>query len=172
MKYTLPPDQNSISATQLAYAIAIRQDRYGRAKALRQVQHWTDNRLIKPSGQIRTGTGTGRAYSRTPTLAIAAILQDLVLLGFTISQLRPIARFLYGDGQVGVSAVPATPPVLSPKGQLFIGFDTDAKGQRKLAKLSIHLRTDKVERDALQDRCRSSMLVNLAPILMAIRWPT
>lgn len=157
-----------LTATEVAEAIALRRTRAGRAKALRQVQHWTERRLLKPVGAIKTGTGTGREYSDLPTLQIAAIFQELVLLNFRIDQLRPISRHLYGEekspelGCIGFARA-----YRSLRSQLVLGFDLDPKGQPMLPKVLL--------RDANEPapaiKCRSVLVLSLGPIWQRIKWP-
>ena len=90
-----------LTAKDVAEAIRYRKDRNGFNKALRQVKHWTNSGLLKTITPLETGTGVSREYKDEPTVLIAAIFQELTLLGLTVDMLLPIADKLYDDFENG-----------------------------------------------------------------------
>jgi hypothetical protein len=159
-----------ISAMEAAKAIALRKDPRGYALALRQVQHWTDRRLLRPAGQLRTGTGVGRRYPATLTIPIAAILQELVLFGFTIEQLQPVARQLYAShrGQEGISLAAA---LSNRHSQLLLAFRV-SRGKKHLTALRIYDGTTQgAQRELIQQKSRGSIVIDLAAVFRQIKWP-
>jgi hypothetical protein len=169
MKNLPQRDANLISAMETAKAIALRKDPPGYALALRQVQHWTDRRLLRPAGQLRTGTGVSRRYPDRPTIPIAAILQELVLFGFTIEQLQPVARQLYAHrGNEGISLAAA---LINRHSQLLLAFRV-SRGKKHLMALRIYDgSTQKAQRELVQQKSRGSIVIDLAAVFRQVRWP-
>ena len=162
-----------LTAKDIAEAIRFKKDREGFPKALRQVKHWTDKGLLKAVTPLDTGSGVAREYVDEPTVLIAAILQELVLLGCTIDQLGPVADLLYdeydgGDPQNAFFAAMSG----DCEGYLALEFDVDSRGRLHLERART-FSTD-LYQDPLEDsmpRSRSSILLDLGAIAERVAWP-
>jgi hypothetical protein len=162
-----------LTAKDIAEAIAFKKDKNGFSKALRQVKHWTDRGVLQAITRLDTGSGVAREYVDSPTLVIAAILQELVLFGWTIDKLKPIADLLYDDFENGdpgdVFGAAMTGEFM---GYLALEFDVDSRGRLSLETA----RTFSTHPDAppLTDsipKARSSLLLDLRAIVERITWP-
>ena len=162
-----------LTAKDIAEAIRFKKDRQGFAKALRQVKHWTDNGLLQDITALDTGSCVAREYVDEPTLVIAAILQELVLFGWTIDKLKPIADRLYDDFENGdpgdVLLAAMTGEYL---GYLVLEFDVDSRGRLSLE--TIRTFSTSPDEPPLEDsipKARSSLLLDLPAIVNRITWP-
>jgi hypothetical protein len=162
-----------LTAKDIAEAIAFKKDRGGFPKALRQVKHWTDKGLLRAITPLDTGSGVAREYVDEPTVLVAAILQELVLLGCTIEQLQPVSDRLYEDYEGGdPDWVFFSAMTDEFKGYLALEYDVDSRGRLKLE----NVRTFSAHPDQamLEDniaRSRSSILIDLAAVANRISWP-
>lgn len=162
-----------LTAKDIAIAIAFKKDRGGFPKALRQVKHWTDKGLLRPITDLDTGSGIAREYVDEPTVLIAAILQELVLLGCTIEQLLPVTDLLYDEFENGNPGHVLFAAMTDEfKGYVALEYDVDARGRLKLQ----NVRTFGTGMDGapLEDtlpRSRSSILIDLGAIADRITWP-
>ena len=162
-----------LTAKDIADAIAFKKDRGGFPKALRQVKHWTDKGLLRAITDLDTGSGVAREYVDEPTVLIAAILQELVLLGCTIEQLLPVTDLLYDkfdNGDPGHVLFAAMTDEF--KGYLALEYDIDARGRLKLQKVRTF--STSPDEEPLEDnlpRSRSSILIDLGAIANRITWP-
>ncbi len=162
-----------LTAKDIAQAIAFKKDKRGFAKALRQVKHWTDSGLLQAITTLDTGSGTAREYTDEPTVVIAAILQELVLFGWTIEKLRPIADRLYDDFENGdprdVLMAAMTGEFL---GYLSLEFGVDTRGRLSLE--TVRTFSTSPDEPPLEDsmpKARSSLLLDLRAIVDRITWP-
>jgi hypothetical protein len=162
-----------LTAKDIAEAIAFKKDRGGFPKALRQVKHWTDKGLLRPITPLDTGSGVAREYADEPTVLIAAILQELVLLGCTIEQLGPVADLLYEQDDGGdPDEVFFAAMTGEFKGYLALEYDVDTRGRLKLE--NIRTFSTGPDNDLLEDSfpdARSSILLDLGAIADRITWP-
>jgi len=162
-----------VTAKDIAEAIAFRKDKGGFPKALRQVKHWTDTGLLNTITPLDTGSGVAREYEDEPTVLIAAILQELVLLGCTVEQLLPIARKLYEDHEEGdPDSIFDAAMTDEFKGYLSLEFDVDERGRLKLEQVRTF--STRWEDERLEDnmpKCRSSILIDLPAVASRIKWP-
>lgn len=162
-----------LTAKDIAEAIAFKKDRQGFPKALRQVKHWTDKGLLRAITPLDTGSGVAREYTDEPTVLIAAILQELVLFGWTIDQLKPIADQLYDDFEGGdPEGVFFAAMTDEFKGYLALEFDVDSRGRLTLE--NIRRFSSNPNEGFVEDsmpKSRSSLLIDLGAVASRVNWP-
>lgn len=162
-----------LTAKDIAEAIAFKKDRQGFSKALRQVKHWTDKGLLRAITPLDTGSGVAREYVEEPTLVISAILQELVLFGWTIETLQPIADRLCDDfenGDPGDEFLAAMTGEFL--GYLVLEFDVDARGRLSLETVrTFSTHPDSGELEDNMPTSRSSLMLDLRAIVDRIKWP-
>jgi len=162
-----------LTAKDVAEAISFKKDKQGFTKALRQVKHWTDSGLLQIITDLETGSGVAREYEDEPTVMIAAILQELVLFGWTIDKMEPIAARLYKDfeeGDPGDVFFAALTGEFS--GYLALEFGVDSRGRLKLEK--VHTFSTAPDEPPLAEslpKARSVLLLDLGAIADRITWP-
>ena len=162
-----------LTAKDIAEAIRFKKDRAGFPKALRQVKHWTDKGLLQAITPLDTGSGVAREYVDEPTVLIAAILQELVLLGMTIEQLTPVSALLYDEFDNGDPQDALTAAMTAEfSGYLALEFDVDGRGRLHLE--TVRTFSTSPQEDVLEEtipRSRSSILLDLGAIADRITWP-
>ena len=166
-------DNLVLTAKDMAEAIAFKKDKQGFTKALRQVKHWTDSGLLQIITDLDTGSGVAREYEDEPSVMIAAILQELVLFGWTIEKLEPIAAKLYHEFEEGdPDDVFFAALTGDYTGYLALEFDVDARGRLKLEK--VHTFSTTPGEPSLEEslpKARSVLLLDLGAIADRITWP-
>ncbi len=162
-----------LTAKDVASAIAFTKDRQGFPKALRQVKHWTDKGLLQAITDLDTGSGVAREYVDDPTVIIAAILQELVLFGWTVERLAPIAARLYDDFENGDPGNVLFGAMTDEfKGYLVLEFDVDNRGRLSLENArTFSTAPDEEPLEDSMPRSRSSLLIDLGAVASRIKWP-
>lgn len=168
-------DKRRLTAKDIAEAIRFRKDKGGFAKAYRQVQHWTTNGLLQTITPIETGKGVAREYVDTPTVFIAAVLQELSLFGLTIESLKPIANQLYEDYDDGdpewIHFVAETGGD-EFAGYIHIELDVDTRGRLTVAKVDMFTETPDADPFVSHMPTTSgSIMLNVGKITKRIVWP-
>jgi len=164
-----------VTAKDLAEAIAFKKDRGGFAKALRQIKHWTDKGLLRTITPLDTGSGVAREYVDSPTELIAAILQELVLLGCTIEQLFPVTTRLYNEFDDGdPDSIFDAAMMAGSKSYLALEYDIDDRGRLKLENIRTFIfnHPGDGEQHGEMPKARGSILLELGAIADRISWST
>ena len=83
-------DSPTYTVREIARKITVEDRKEEFKRRLRQVRHWTNSGLLKPTGQKHPGTGVARTYG-PDEVRKAALLRELTRFGMSINIVDPDA---------------------------------------------------------------------------------